>query len=82
MSDRKVLAHCRRTNRHNLLQVALDVRMTANGSYTRPGGEQKADVKILNYALKHWKKSAHPRAESFDAAVKLLMESALKECEL
>jgi hypothetical protein len=56
--------------------------MTANGSYTRPGGEQKADVKILNYALKHWKKSAHPRAESFDAAVKLLMESALKECEL
>jgi len=94
MTDRTTLEYCCERSRRlynsalskdnlvTLLDIALDVHMTANWSYDRDanGSEHQEDVKILKYALDNWKEGRKEYSR-FDNAVKELIEAALEENE-
>jgi hypothetical protein len=52
-----------------VLEVALDVLLSAPGKYERPEDEQDADVKYLRGRLHQWKPSTDLKVEQFDRAV-------------
>lgn len=76
------LPYCQAHGCHSLLDVALNVRMTASGALDRKLEDQKRDVLILRFALELWRKSLHQSYERFDNAVKELLLSALEEHRL
>jgi len=67
----------------DLLRVALDVHMTAMGSYERSyatgAAEQLNDVALLLTRLANWKPSSAGRSSDFDEAVRNLLRVAVKE---
>jgi hypothetical protein len=68
--------------KRSLLECALDVHMTVTGTYERSsGGEcptQEDDIRALQHTLENWKPS-WPGEQSFDDAVRNLIEIALEE---
>lgn len=84
MTDRITLEFCENRRegdgggRDTLLDVALDVHMTAVGSFDRSEERHTKDVVILQYALDHWKEGS-PKSLQFDNAVRELIEAALEE---
>lgn len=61
----------------SVLQVALDVHMTAIGSYVRSAEEQDNDVRALKRVIEQWRFSIG----RFDDAVHEVIEAALEEHE-
>lgn len=76
------LPYCQHNGYHSLLDVALNVRMTATGALDRSLECQKKDVIVLKYALERWRKSLNQSYERFDMAVKELILAALEEHRL
>lgn len=62
----------------SLLDCALDVHMTATGTYERSVVEQVKDMGVLKHTLSNWKPS-WPGEQAFDSAVRNLIEIALEE---
>jgi hypothetical protein len=62
-------------------QMALDVHMTAIGSYVRSEEDQARDVAELKRRLSSWCRSVLSRTARFDAAVYLLASEAVREHE-
>jgi hypothetical protein len=73
------LPYCQNHGYHSLLDVALNVRMSATGALDRNLEEQKKDVMILKYVLEMWRNSLNQSYERFDGAVKELILAALEE---
>lgn len=66
-------------NGRTLLECALDVRMSANGSLDRSRAEQDLDIRVLEHSITNWKSTLNPKYERFDNAVKELILAALEE---
>jgi hypothetical protein len=64
----------------SILEVALEVHMTATGSYDRPEHEQELDITILKNRLETWEHSL-TNALWFDNTVKALITAAIWEVE-
>lgn len=65
-------------NPRNLLQLALDVHMTANGSMERSRSDQRADIAEIEGRLVEWHPS--PRFTfDFDQAVRNVLLVAVRE---
>jgi len=69
-------------NGRTLLEIALDYRTGANGSFERSEENQAQDRKLLLNALKTWVDDPILRYQAFDNAVKSLIVAALIEGEL
>ena len=78
MTDRLTLEYCYSTQRDSLLNVALDVHMTAMGSMERQISDQNVDVAVLRYALKRWN-YGRKMSKNFDKAVAMVIKQALEE---
>lgn len=61
-----------------LLDCALDVHMTLTGTLERSLADQAKDMGVLKHTLSNWKPS-WPGEQSFDDAVRNLIEIALEE---
>ena len=62
----------------SILEIALDVKTTEEGSFERSAKEQAQDLVLLHQALEMWK----PSSNKFDNAVKALIEAALEDLSL
>lgn len=62
----------------SLLDCALGVHMTAIGTLERSLADQAKDMGVLQHTLRNWKPS-WPGEQSFDDAVRNLIEIALGE---
>ncbi len=69
-------------NDRTLLQIALDYRSGANGSFERSEEDQQTDKNLLLNALGTWTDDSILRYQAFDNAVKSLIIAALIEGEL
>lgn len=64
--------------KNNILTIALNVHMFAAGSYDTSLEDHEYNIKVLTYALKHWKVYKN-KPQSFDNAVKEIIKVAIKE---
>lgn len=62
----------------NILTIALNVHMFAAGSYDMPLEDHEFNIKVLKYALGHWKVYKN-KPQSFDNVVKEIIKVAIKE---
>lgn len=65
----------------SVLSCALDVHMTTTGSYERSVFDQREDIRVLVYVLKHWREPLH-FTKDFDNAVKNLIVTTINEFSL
>lgn len=70
-----------RTQPPNLLELALHVHMTANGSFERPAEDQERDVAALEAKLKNWEPYGHAGGVAFSEAVRAVLVAAVAEAK-
>lgn len=62
----------------NILDIALDVKMTKEGSYTRNSEDQQEDIEALRFILETWDRTYFPRNAEWDGACKKIVELAIE----
>ena len=77
--DRGHLTYCDKHGYKNILDIALAVKMYANGSAEENIQRTSQDVKCLKYILDTWKESRNEEEERFDDAVKDVVKAALEQ---
>jgi len=65
----------------DILTIALNVHMFSTGTYDTSLEDHEFNMKVLKYALKHWKISRNKPFDNapFDDAVKNIITIAIKE---
>jgi hypothetical protein len=63
----------------SILTCALEVRMTASGSYMRSPDDQDADIRALFHILRTWRETTIPKYRRFDEACREVVRAALVE---